>query len=237
LRKPTFAILGIVLAVGSLHATSVAPAAEWVTSFTINLQPGFNDVTNIMMLESGNGYGSSTWAFGVSDFGGAGGTTVLTNPFTSPVRIDSSLLIGITSDLPGDAPGQQHMVLFTNAAFASGVAGVDWGTFFPNTDETVLIADLLLATSGQDWSIIQPGLDGISAFTDPNAAPQPGIVQSGDGSGLYFNTGDPISVVAFSTGQVIGSGSVDSFAPEPGSLATMGLGLGTVAFLLRRRRA
>lgn len=56
---------------------------------------------------------------------------------------------------------------------------------------------------------------------------------------IYFNINDPLSVVAFSTGQVIGSGqsTVETINPEPFTLSTFGLGLTGLVIWRRRRRA
>jgi len=210
----------------------VVNSTQYTTSYTFTLSPGFNDVTNIIMFENGDSYGGTTWRFDVYDRGGSGCTSTLTNPFTSPALITSALLLGITQDLPNDAPEQQHVVIFGNQTFAGAANGVDWRALFPNTDEDQLIADIQLATSGQDFATIQPGFDGISAFVNGD-----GSNYGNTGNSIYFNVGDPISVVAFSNGQIIGTGtsSSDPVAPEPGSLA-MAAGVGFAAALVIRRR-
>jgi hypothetical protein len=247
MKKGNFALAAILVTIGTfgLQGSSIA-TSQYTTSYTVTLGPNFSDVTDIIMFENGSDFGSATWPFTASDCGGSGCTTTLTNPFPSDSPVLSAVLIGITQDLPGDAPGQQHLVLFSNQAFAAAANGVDWSTLFPNTDEDQLIADVELATSGQDYATIQPGFDGLGAFLGQNDLTVPGIAQDGDGTNygntgdsVYFNIGDPISVVAFSTGQIIGTGTSSSLpaAHEPASLTIAGLGLVLCLASIRKRRA
>lgn len=247
MKKGNFALAAILVTVGTFGLRgSVIETSQYTTSYTVTLGPNFNDVTNVIMFENGSDFGSATWPFSASDCGGAGCTSTLTNPFPSDSPVLSAVLIGITQDLPGDAAGQQHLVLFSNQAFAAAANGVDWSALFPNTDEDQLISDVELATSGQDSATIQPGFDGLGAFLGQNSLTVPGLAQDGDGANygntgnsVFFNIGDPISVVAFSTGQVIGTGTSSSVAaaPEPTSLTLAGLGLVLCLSGIRKRRS
>lgn len=212
----------------AVAATFSVAQADYVTSYTVTLDIG-QPVTNIMLCEEGNGFGSMTWAFSAS----GDGTTELVNPFPTTEPVASSFLVGIVQDLPGDgSPDQKHAVLFMDDTAAQLSNNIAWGTLFRTTLEDQLIAAIELATSGQDWPIIQPGLDAVNAFTQGDA--KNGILGPGGAVfSAWFATGGTFSVLAFSDGTVIGTGSsAVTFVPEPGALG--GLLLGT--YMLRRRR-
>lgn len=227
--KQAFALAALMTMGAGLNASVFGP--QYTNSYTFTLSPNFNDVSNIIIFESGSGYGDTTWAFSVSDCGGLGCTSTITNPFTSPTPITSAFLLGITQNLPNDAPGQEHLVIFGNQAFAAAANGVDWGALFPNTNEDQLIADIQLATSGQSFATIQPGFDGINTFLNGD-----GANYGNTGNSVWFNVGAPIKVVAFSTGQIIGTGTASStVVPEPGGLALAIAGGLILGVALRRR--
>lgn len=226
-------VLALALTAASAHATAVV--ASYQTSYTVTLDGGWPAVTNLMMLEKWPGGGSGTWAFTAA---GDGQTTVLTNPFPSDTLPTSSLLIGLVQDLPNDPPGQQHVVLFMDDTAASLGANIAWGTLFRNTLEDNLAASIALATSGQDWPIIQPGLDAVSLFTDP----PDGDAVTGILDGLaqphsaWFETGGTFSVMAWSDGTLIGTGTSEiTVVPEPATAALMLGGLGLFGCVARRR--
>ena len=70
------------------------------------------------------------------------GETTLTDPFLKTNPIISTFLVGLTSDLPGDAPGQQHLVLFTNTSWAQAAQHIAWGNFFGPLLEEDAISDV-----------------------------------------------------------------------------------------------
>lgn len=230
-----------------LALVAILPAASlasYNTSYTVN-RPHNDDfeITNLFLLERGPGGGSATWAFRVDQ---NQPEVTITNPFVVETLPAESLLIGLTHDLPGDVPGQKHVVLMMDDAAAQLSNHIAWGTLFRNTLEEQLISDIELASSGQDWPIIQPGLDGISRFTqgsyDPFGNYQPSDAEAGIlGPGgiprsAWFAFGGTFTVVAWSDGSIIGSGSsvgVPAAVPEPATFAALGLGL---VGLARRRR-
>ncbi|MFK4985339.1 hypothetical protein ACI4B7_26295, partial [Klebsiella pneumoniae] len=93
------------------------------------------------------------------------------------------------------------------------------------TLEGDLLSDIRLATSGQDWPIIQPGLDGVSAFINGDA--KNGILQPGGTpqSALFVPNGQ-FAVMSFSEGTLLGYGtaSMVQSTPEPASMIALGLG-------------
>jgi hypothetical protein len=125
----------------------------------------------------------------------------------------------VTSGLPGDAPGQEHLVVFTNDTFASNAVSIDFGALFPNTDETALINDLMTETNPGDIFNFAGG----DALSGPNGS-------------IYFEPGDSFTAVAFSDGQIIGTGtsSFTAPAPEPFTLSLFGAGLAGLGAARRR---
>lgn len=204
----------LVLTATSAHAVPIGPHQ---TSYEVTLNSGIPDVTNIMMLEQNLvSLGTMTWAFVAN----GGATTTLTNPFLHPGSVVQSLLLGIVQDLPGDTPGQKHMVLFVDNAAAGAAEGLPWGDSFPTTIEADLIAALELATSGGPFPDIDPGLAAINTFANTEA---------GEAANFWFTMGGPFTVMAWSDGTVIGSGTGSvtevSPVPEPATMLLLGSGL------------
>jgi len=158
------------------------------------------------------------------------GNSLLTDVFAKHDPVGRSLLMGIATDLPGDAQGQQHLVLFTNDAWASSAQSLAFGTLFPTANEAALIAALasLQAGSGSDddYGLLFDFASNVAQF-GPN----------GDAAFLF---GDSFTAIAFSDGLIIGTGTsfttaVANAVPEPASWAMMILGLGAVGVTARRR--
>jgi PEP-CTERM motif len=207
-------LAGAVMVSAAADATQVAaPTTPFYISYTIELQN--YAVSDILLFEQGegaSGYGI-TWDSG---FNAPVGTTTLTDPFLKTNPIVDTFLIGLTTDLPGDAPGQEHLVLFTNDAFASSAQGIDWDTLFPNTNETTLINDLL---TGDDFSSDLFGFSAGDAVNGPNGS-------------IAFVPGDTFTAIAFSNGFIIGSGNsfiTNAAVPEPATWTMMLIGLCAVA--------
>ncbi len=224
--------LALVVAVATVAG---AAHAQWLTSYQIDFaptNPAFQ-ITNVMIAERSPsfGTGSLTWPFTVN----SPGPNTLNNPFGHDVPVEQAMLIGEVQDLPGDAPGQKHIVLFMDDTASDLSNHIAWGTLFRHTLEEQLLSDLELATSGQDWPIIQPGLDGVNNFLNGDA--ENGILGPGGAPrSAWFDMNSTFTVMAFSDGQVLGHGSSSMTAvPEPATLSVVGLGI--VALLKRRRQA
>jgi hypothetical protein len=247
-------VLAAVASLAPLAHADIQTTYQSSYTFNVNYGPG-TQITNILLMEQTADSGSSTWAFSAD----GNGTTTITNPFPTDSPTTSALLFGIVTDLTTDgSAGQQHLVLFMDNTAAQLSNHIAFGTLFgtsasqnPVTEEDV-ISDLLLATSGQDWPIITPGLDALGDFANDNAVngildpngnavsawiTQPSTAND-DGS---FPEGS-FSVVAWTDGAIIGTGVVDTAtiitdvpdAPEPASLTLLAAGS---LLLLQKRRS
>ena len=164
------------------------------------------------------------------------GESTITNPFTVSSIPTGDFLLGVAADLSSDnGDGQQHLVLFGNDIFVDKAEGVAFGTLFPNTNESTLINDLEVI--GQTV----PG-DTTTAYDDLFGFQSGDAINSPNGT-VNFATGSPFEEIAFSNGQIIGSGisyatqvSSVSAAPEPSTWLLMFAGLGGVGLMLRRAK-
>lgn len=157
-----------------------------------------------------------------------------------------ALMIGLVQDLPGDAPGQEHVVLMMSTEAATAAKNIAWGTLFRNTLEAELITALHTDTSGLPFEEIQPEIDKLYTFAGGDArngilglAPQPidaWFTLPGVGPGQVATAG--FTVMAFSDGQVLGDGTVSVSSltpvPEPGAAALLAAGLTVLGWLGRR---
>lgn len=221
-------------------------------SYTVNLSQPWPAITNIITF---NGYGDGSGAWWAADVPAAQTQWTIDDPFTKSSAHPplEALMLGLVHDLPNDAPGQVHVVMMVGDAAATAARNVAWGTLFRGTLEADIVDAIQLATSGRPFADIQPGLDTLFAFADGDA--RTGIlVPPGTPLSAWFALGaaqpgqtttSSFTVMAFSDGQVLGSG-VASLAvavaavPEPAT-ATMWLAalllLLAAGTPLQRRRA
>ena len=205
------------------HATAIPTAIPTAATFNITL-PDFT-VTDIIVFNAGSPFSTfEQGAAGAPLTATAPGTTTLTDTYLTAADTGSpgfvytpgeTFLLGVAS-LSGD-PSQQDLVLFTNDAFASSAVGVAFDTLFPDTDEATLISDLVNTDNPGDLFNFGSG----DALTGT------------DGS-IFFTPGDSFTAVAFSDGQIIGTGTssfVTASVPEPAGWAVMLAGLAGLAGL------
>ncbi len=230
----SWVIAGIALAGAALgssaHATAIGPPSAFYINYDITL-PAY-PVSDMVLFEQGapnpnpNGYGITFG--GCCDYAGVG-TTVITDPFVKTNPIISNFILGVASHLAGDPAGQQHLVVFTNDSFAAGAQGVDFGTLFPNTNETTLINDLTtnLDQAAVGDTVYNQAINDLFTFAAGDAK----------NAGIGFGSASSFSAVAFSSGQTIGTGlSFTSPAPEPETWALLMLGIGLIGAAVRARR-
>jgi len=225
----------------ALAAALPALAVQYQTSYTVTPVAGMPQITHLMLAESASSDPASgtslTWAFQTDAYPFV---TTITNPFPTDVPTVSSLAIGIVQDLPNDAPGQEHLVLFMDPAAAARVQQIAWGSVFTTTLEDELMQSVHDATSGLpfDDPTLQAGLNAVFDFVD-HAATNAQVGPGGTSGSAWFATGGAFSVVAWSDAQTIASGvssiATVSAVPEPQVYALMLGGIGIVAWTARRR--
>ncbi len=160
-----------------------------------------------------------------------GGT--LHGVYSVPKKATASLIIALTHDLPGDAPGQQHIVLGMDPHAASLAENIAWGTLFRNTLEDTLIAAMQNYIN-PDPTIVQDALNKIVnyAFTDATTGILDGLAQPN--TAFFDPNAGVFTIESWSDGTILGTGTVTAIAvPEPVGLGV--LSLGCVALLRRRR--
>ena len=223
-----------------MNAVAFAQGSYYQYNYAFNFNSTADyTISNVYILEARNApdysynYGfrlpgvqvTAPFAGSVSDY-----PDTLTAPATS------SLIIAVTSALPGDAPGQQHVLLGMDDTAASYAANVGWSTLFPNTDEDDIIYDLNNFVN-PDQTITDSALQGLVDFAYGDATT--GITDNLHQSYTAWFTpsqNSAFTLVTWSGGQVVGTGtaSVVQSVPEPAPVAC--LGVGVLALLARRRR-
>jgi hypothetical protein len=161
----------------------------------------------------------------VSDY-----ANILTAPATQ------TLILAVTSAMPGDATGQQHVLIGMDNTAASYAANIAWGTLFRNTLEDDIIYDLNNFVN-PDQSVTDSALQGLVnfAFGDATTGILDNLAQS---QSAWFtpSQNSSFTLMTWSNGTVVGSGMTTfQSTPEPAPIAALGLGM--VALLASRRRS
>ncbi|WP_202988756.1 PEP-CTERM sorting domain-containing protein [Bradyrhizobium campsiandrae] len=215
---------------GSEAWASTALSSPYYISYNVNgLQ---YQVDNIVLFEQTANSSGLTWAFSAP-----AGSSTITDPFTKYDPITSTFLMGTASNLPGDPPGQDHLVLFTSSTFAQSAQNIAFGTLFPDVLETTFVSTL------RDYFRSGPG--GLPP-SDPQYnflfgfASEYGTASPIEGqSPIAFDPGGTFQAIAFSNGQVIsdpGTVTLTAAVPEPSTWAMLLLGFAGLGMLAVRRK-
>lgn len=211
----------------SAAASVCGTGAPYLLNYSFDMQHEVTAIAkyNSYLPECGTGIANSDTA--------PVGTSLLTDIFAKRDPVGRTLLFGVASDLPGDPEGQQHLVLFTNNAWANSAQSIAFGTLFPTINEASLIDALLNLANGTGSEN-----DYGQLFSFADAGGDPLFSPNGDAAFMF---GDDFTAIAFSDGQIIGSGR--SFltpeiaaVPEPAVWAMMIVGFGAIGSSLRSRR-
>ncbi len=188
---------------------SVGSAGSIFVDYTLDISAGTlngNDLTSVMILESGSGMVNLDFPYVVA----GSGVSVLSHEVAFLPTM--SLIVGL--DLPSTTGGdnKSHVVFFTNDTFATGAFGQKFSVVFPNTHHDDFITRMLAAQSGDATQI--------AWLTD--------FFLSGDGLSAAFATSTQPVGIEFSIGAPIAT-------PEPQTLVLAGMGLLAMVAAGRRR--
>lgn len=202
--------------------TTCAPTAPYYANYQYSL------AYQVRAIWKYNGYPAGCGSSSENSSTQPAGVSADNGVFTNDYPILRELQLGIT-DLPGNG-GQQHLVIFSATDFGGAAIGRSFETLFPHSNEAALIAALRFLAGDTG---IEGDPDALNSFAEGDA-------RNGTFGDAAFALGDPFDAIAFSDGQLIGTGTSSArlagAVPEPASWALMVLGLGGVGAALRRRR-
>ena len=225
-------VLGILLSAGLVSTSALASERSSQSYYDYFNFTSSYAISDILRFNVDNGSGGGIgWPFSAT-----AGSNVNALGYGSPYGVNNIFFMGLATGLPGDASGQQHVVLLTNTAFANSAANIAWGTLFPHTLEPTLITDLQTAfapNSNPNSTTLNNAVNDMYTFGYGT-----GDAVTGPNGPINFTPGANFSIIAFSGGKIIGQGTSYQVAavPEPGEWALMASGLGLLGFIAIRRK-
>jgi hypothetical protein len=213
-----FALLTTIIGTGLRAQADTIPPGDEALTYNVALNDGVSGVSDILFL---NALTVPEPGFNYYYTLAPGKSSVTQFWPTSYPAIIGSLGVGLVTNLPGDPSGgtTTHLAVFGN--FAVSEIGQSFSTLFPGVNENTLINDLANNNSNAFFN------DFVTFYND--AANRL----------MFIPAGGNFDVVAFTDGQLIGTGTLDvtSPVPEPGSLGLVALGLAGLVRTVQRRRS
>jgi hypothetical protein len=196
-----------------MTASPQAQAGTLALTYDVTLEDGVSGVSQILSMNEisdGESYG---WPFSLS----SGSSSFTTAYPTSFPPVEATIAIGLVTNLPGDPAGVMttHLAVFGN--FTTGQIGESFSALFPDANEGTLISDLT--------NIFVNNADLTQATSTFRTDVLP-LFNDASSDGLFIPPGGNLDVVAFTDGQLIGTGTFEiTTVPEPSSLSLLLLGI------------
>jgi hypothetical protein len=227
--KRTIAGLVILMALGGPN--QLVKADTYIDyTYDVTLSGGISTVTNPIYVYPVAGGGFDIGIGRPPIIGGSPNIVLkdITPPFEAGLAV---LPLGLVTGVPGD-PGTTLAIL---GNFAPGEIGQSFSSLFPDANESAVINDLenVFDNASLSATVLDTAFndDILPLFNDANALGLPIAISGNVGTSNF-------DIVAFSTGQLIGTGTLTEFiTPEPPSVILMSAILLAVPFLARKRFA